>query len=59
MTSESISGAAESIRFRSQGSTDGDESLPDWNPMDSTEVNGEAPGEPSAVDENTIEEVPL
>ena len=59
MTSESISGTAESIRFRSQGSTDDDESLPDGDPMNATEVNREAVGEYVAVDENGIEEVPL
>ena len=59
ITSESISGTAESIRFRSQGSTDGDGSLPDGDPMNVTEVNSEAAGEHVAVDENTIEEVLL
>ena len=59
MTSESMSGTAESIRFRSQGSTDGDGSLTHQEPVDSTEINGEAPGEPAGRDENAIEEVPL
>ena len=59
ITSESISGTAESIRFRSQGSTDGDGSLPDGDRVNATEVNSEAAGEHVAVDENVIEEVPL
>ena len=59
MTSESISGTAESIRFRIQGSMDGDGSLPDGDPVNATEVNNEATGEHVAVDENAIEEVPL
>ena len=59
ITNESISGTAESIRFRSQGSTDGDGSLPDGDPVYATEVNSEAAGEHVAVDENVIEEVPL
>ena len=59
MTSELISGTAESIRFRSQASTDGDGSLPDGDPLSSTEWNGEAAGEPGTGDENAIEEVSL
>ena len=59
MTSESISGTAESIQFRSQGSTDGDGTLPDGDPVSATEVNGEAAREHVAVNENAIEEVPL
>ena len=59
ITSESISGTAESIRFRSQGSTDGDGSLPNGDPVNATEVNSEAAGERVAVDENAIEEVSL
>ena len=59
MTSESISGITESIRFRNHGSTDGGWSLPDGDPTDATEVNVEAPGEPSAGNENAIEEVLL
>ena len=59
ITSELISGTAESIRFRSQGSTDGDGSLPDGDRVNATEVNSEAAGEHVAVDENVIEEVPL
>ena len=54
MTSESMSGTAESIRFRSQGSTDGDGSLTYQGPVDSTEINGEALGEPVGRDENAI-----
>ena len=59
MTNESISGTAESIRFRSQGSTDGGGSLPDGDPVNATEGNSEPAGEHVAVDENAIEEVPL
>ena len=33
--------------------------LPDRNPMNATEVNVDDPGEPRAVNENAIEEVPL
>ena len=59
MTSESISGTAESIRFRSQGSTDGGGSLFDGDTVNETGVNSEAAGEYVSVDENAIEEVPL
>ena len=59
MTSKSISGIAESIRFRGQGSTDGGGSLPDGDPINAMEVNGEAPGELDIGDKNAIEEVPL
>ena len=59
MTSESISGTAESILFRSQGSTDGDGSLPGEDPVNAMEVNSEAAGEHIAIDENAIGEVPL
>ena len=59
VTSESISETAESIRFRSQGSTDSDGSLPDGDPVNAMEVNSEAAGEHVAVDKNAIEEVPL
>ena len=59
MTSESTSGTVESIRFRSQGSTDGNGSLLDGDPVNATEVNSEAAGEHVTVDENAIEEVPL
>ena len=58
MTSELISGNTESIRFRSQGLVGGSGFLPDRNPMNATEVNVEDPGEPSAGNENAIEEVP-
>ena len=46
-----------SIRFGSQGTTDVDGSLPDYNPTGSTQANAEAPGEVGARDENGIEEV--
>ena len=60
MTTESISGTAESILFRSQGSTaDADGSLPDGDPVNSTEVNGETAREIVAGDESAIEEVRL
>ena len=59
MTSKSISGIAESIRFRGQGSTDGGGSLPDGDPINAMEVNGEAPGKLDIGDKNAIEEVPL
>jgi hypothetical protein len=59
VTSDSISGSLESMRFRSQGSTDGDGTFPDEDPTNATEVNGKALGELSAKDENVIEEVPL
>ena len=58
MTSESISGTTESIRFRSQGSTDAGGSIPDGDPTNARAVNVDAPGEPSAGNENAIEEVP-
>ena len=57
ITSESISGTAESIRFRSQAPTDGDGSLPDGF-VDAMEANSEPAGEHVTVDENAIE-VPL
>ena len=59
ITSESISGAAESIRFRSQRSTDDDGSIPDSGTTNAMEANGETTGERVAGDENAIEEVPL
>ena len=59
MTSESISGTAESIRFRGQGSTDGGGSLPGGDAVNATEVNSEAAREHVAVNENAIEEVPI
>ena len=58
MTSEALSGTAESIHFRSQGSTDGDGSLPNGDLVNET-VNSEVAGEHVAVDEYAIEEVPL
>ena len=59
LTSDSISRTSESIRFKSQGSMDGDGSIPDGDPANAMEVNGEAPGELGAGDENAIEEVSL
>ena len=59
MRSESTSGTAESIHFRSQGSTNGSGSLPDVDLANAAEVNAEAPGEPGVGDEYAIEEVPL
>ena len=48
LTSESISGATGSIHsLRSQGSTDGDGSLPGKDINDVMEVNGEAPASSS------------
>ena len=58
ITSESISGTAESIRFRSQAPTDGDGSLLDGDPVNAMEANSELAGEHVTVDENAIE-VPL
>ena len=59
ITSESISGTAGSIHFKSQGATDGDRTFSDGDTMNATEVNSEAAGEHVAVDENAIEDVPL
>ena len=59
ITSESISGTTGSIRFRSQGSTDGGGSLPPGDPASATEVDGETTREIIAGDENAIEEVPF
>ena len=59
LTSESISGTAGSLHFKSQGSMDSDGSLPDGESMNSTEVNGEVPGELGTGGESAIEEVPL
>lgn len=59
MTSESISGSVGSIQFRSRGSADGDGFLPDGDPANSTEGEGEAPGELLAGDQSATEEVPL
>jgi hypothetical protein len=62
LTSETISGASESIRFRgqSQATTDDARTLPDENDVDSMEVNGvgEAPGGLGAGAEGVIEEIP-
>ena len=58
LTNKSVSGTVEFIRFKSQGSTDyGDESLPEGDPTDAAEVNGEISGEVVARDESAIEEV--
>ena len=59
LTSESISGSIGSIRFRSQGSADGDGSLPDEDPTNTLGENSEAPGELATGDENAVEEIPL
>ena len=60
LTSDSISGSIDSIRFRSQGSTDGDESLaPDVDLTNTAEVNGEAPNELGAGTGDAVEGVPL
>lgn len=48
-----------SIQFRSQGTTDGDGSIPDHGPTSSTKANAEGPEEVCARDENGIETVPL
>lgn len=59
MTSESISGVTESIHFRSQGASDGNGSLLEGESMNSTGIDGGAPGDPHAGDGRVIEEVPL
>ena len=60
LTSDSISGSVDSIRFRSQGSTDGDESLaPDVDLANTAEVDGEAPSGPGAETGDVIEGVLL
>jgi hypothetical protein len=59
LTSESIFGIAESLRFRNQGTADGGGSLPDEDPTNLLEVNAEVPGGLGAQDESAIEEVPL
>ena len=56
---EPTPGTAESIRFRSRGSTDDDGSLPDGDLGNATGVYNEAAGEYIGVDENGIEEIPL
>lgn len=57
MTSGSIIGFSESIRFNSQGTTDDDASLHGGDHANAVKVNDVVPGEPGARDENTIEEV--
>ena len=60
LTSDSISGSVDSFRFRSQGSTDGDESLaPDVDLANTAEVDGEAPSGPGAETGDVIEGVLL
>ena len=59
ITSETISGTAGSIRFRSRGSTNGDGTLAYGDCTDTTEVNDETVGEIVTWDENAIEELPL
>jgi hypothetical protein len=59
VTSELISGTAESICFRSHGTTDDDGTLPDGDPTSATEVSCETRDEPGAGAEDAIEEVPL
>ena len=59
LTSETISGTAGSIRFRSRGSTNGDGTLAYGDCTDTTEVNDETVGEIVTWDENAIEELPL
>ena len=58
MTSESLSGTIDSIRFKSQGTTD-EGSLLDEDPVNSMELNDETPGEPDARAKDAIEEVLL
>lgn len=59
MTSNSISGAVDSIRFRGQATVDSDGSYVDGDPVSSAEVNGDAPGELGAGAEYAIDERPL
>ena len=59
MASELISWSAESIRFKSQGSTDIGETTTDEGPDYMTEVNDEACDELGIRDENAINEVPF
>ena len=47
------------MRFMSQGSTDGDCTLPDEDSTDVMEVDCEAPGELAAEYGNAVEEVPV
>lgn len=58
MTADTISGTANSIHFRTQGTTDDNGPLPDGDHMDSMEVGGEAPSELGAMSKDAIEEVP-
>lgn len=48
-----------SMHFKSQGTTDGDETLPDGDPMISMEGDDEAAAELGVGAEGAIEEVPL
>lgn len=59
MTNESISAAAESIRFKSRGSTDGGESFPGADPTSTMDVDCGAQGELGTKDENVVEGVPI
>ena len=60
LTSNSIpDGSVDSIRFRSQGTTDSDGSFPGGLPTNTTEVNGEVPGELGPGVESATEEVSL
>lgn len=47
------------MHFKSQGTTDGDETLPDGDPMISMEGDDEAAAELGVGAEGAIEEVPL
>ena len=58
MTSESISGMAESMHFKSQGTTDASRSLADGDLMNSTGVNGETAGDLVTGNKSAIKEVP-
>jgi hypothetical protein len=59
LTRDTISGTVDSIHFRTQVSTDSDGTLLSGHPLNSMEVNGEAPGGLGAGAEVAIEEVPL
>ena len=59
MTSESISGSAGSVRFKSEGSTDVEGVFLRGGYTNTMGANGEAPVEPGAGGDNVIEEVPL
>ena len=59
LTSDTVSGTIVStIHFQSPGPTDSDGSLPDGDPINSMEVNGEAPGELGTGTKDVIQEVP-